>query len=84
MRAEVLLQGGYVSVPARSVDVSGCREPAEEPEGLLVCLGGAEPSQVAAGGQVLIQSTGQRSFLLYVEQEAIFKGCRNKRAHDRK
>jgi len=84
VRDEVLLQGGYVSVPACSVDVLGCRGPAEEPEGLLVCLGGAEPGQVAAGGQVLIQGTCQRSLLIYVKQGAIFKGCRDKRAHVRK
>ena len=48
LRAEILLQRGYVSVPAQGVDMLGCRGPVEEPKGLLVCLRRTEPSQVAA------------------------------------
>lgn len=48
LRAEVLLQGCYVSVPAQSVHMLWIWGPAEELKGFLVGLGGAEPSQVAA------------------------------------
>ena len=48
LRAEILLQRSYVSVPAQSVDMLRCGGPVEELKGLLVCLRGAEPSQVAA------------------------------------
>lgn len=50
LRAQVLLQGCYVSVPAQSVNVLRVWGPAEELKGFLVGLGGAEPSQVAARG----------------------------------
>lgn len=78
--ADVLLQGCYVSVPAQSVNVLRVGGPAEERKGFLVGLGGAEPSQVAARGEVLIQSHCQCCFLIYLQQEAKLKGCRNKRA----
>lgn len=46
--AQVLLQGGNVSVPAQSVDVLRGRGLGEEPKGSQVGLGGAEARQVAA------------------------------------
>lgn len=84
LRAEVLLQSCYVSVPAQSVNVSRVWGPAEELKGFLVGLGGAEPGQVAARGEVVIQGRRQRGLLTYVQQEAKVKGCRNKRANIRR
>lgn len=40
--------------------------PAEEFKGRVVGLGGAEPSQVAARGQVVIQGHCQRGLLIYL------------------
>lgn len=48
LRAEVLLQGCYVSVPAQSVDMLWIWGPVEKLKSFLVGLGGAEPCQVAA------------------------------------
>lgn len=82
--ADVLPQGRYVSVPAQSVNVLRVGGPAEERKGFPVGLGGAEPGQVAARGQVVIQSHRQSCFLMYLQQEAKLKGCRNERADVRR
>lgn len=56
---------------------------ADAHKGFLIGLGGAEPSQVAARGEVVIQGRHQHGLLVYLQQEAKLKGCRNKRANGR-
>lgn len=78
---DVLLQCCYVPVPAQSVNLLRVWGPVEELKGFLVGLGGAEPRQVAAWGEVVIQGHHQDGFLTYLKQEAKLKGCRNKSLH---
>lgn len=78
---DVLLQRRYVSVPAQGVNLLRVWRLAEENKGFAVGLGGAEPSQVAARGEVVIQGRRQRGLLAYLKQEAKLKGCRNKSLH---
>lgn len=78
---DVLLQRRYVPVPAQSVNLLRVWGPAEELKGFLVGLGGAEPRQVAAWGEVVIQGHRQGGLLTYLKQEAKLKGCRNKSSH---
>lgn len=79
--ADVLLQRRYVSVPAQGVNLLRVWRLAEENKGFVVGLGGAEPSQVAARGEVVIQGRCQRGRLACLKQEAKLKGCRNKSLH---
>lgn len=78
---DVLLQCRYVPVPAQSVNLLWVWWPAEEFKGFLVGLRGAEPCQVAAWGEVVIQGHRQGGLLTYLKQEAKLKGCRNKSLH---
>lgn len=68
-------------VPAQGVNLLRVWRLAEENKGFVVGLGGAEPSQVAARGEVVIQGRRQRGLLAYLKQEAKLKGCRNKSLH---
>lgn len=68
-------------VPAQGVNLLRFWRLAEENKGFVVGLGGAEPRQVAARGEVVIQSRCQHGLLAYLKQEAKLKGCRNKSLH---
>lgn len=68
-------------VPAQGMNLLRVWRLAEENKGFVVGLGGAEPRQVAARGEVVIQGRRQRGLLAYLKQEAKLKGCRNKSLH---
>lgn len=78
LRVGVQLQSCNVSVPAQSVNELRVWGPAEQRKGFLVNLGGTEPSQVAARGEVVVQLGHQRRLLIYLQQEAKLKGCRKR------
>lgn len=68
-------------VPAQGVNLLWVWRLAEENKGFVVGLGGTEPCQVAARGEVVVQGCCQRGLLAYLKQEAKLKGCRNKSLH---
>lgn len=78
LRVGVQLQSCNVSVPAQSVNELRVWGPAEPRKGFVVNLGGTEPSQVAARGEVVVQRGHQRRLLVYLQQEAKLKGCRER------
>lgn len=78
LRVGVQLQSCNVSVPAHGMNEPWVWGPAEQRKGFLVSLGGTETSQVAAWGEVVVQSGPQRRLLVYLQQEAKLKGCRKR------